>query len=88
MSRNPMRCVVLASGAESGREVIVAGEMWLLAGFSAVEAFARQAHDVLRDPRTFRDLGDRAAVTMESRYALNGAPRRVVDLFERATSGG
>ena len=74
-------CVVLASGTEPVREVIVDGETGLLAGFADVEAFARRALDVLRDPRAFHDLGDRAAATIESRYALSVTLPRLVDLF-------
>ena len=81
-------CVVLASDTEPVREVIVDGETGLLAGFFDVEAFARRALDVLRDPPAFRDLGDRAAAMIESRYALSVTLPRLVALFERATSRG
>jgi glycosyltransferase involved in cell wall biosynthesis len=81
-------CVVLASDTEPVREVIVDGETGLLAGFSDVNAFARRALDVLREPRAFRDLGDRASAMIENQYALNVTLPRLVDLFERATSRG
>jgi glycosyltransferase involved in cell wall biosynthesis len=54
-------CVVLASDTEPVQEVVVDGETGLLAGFSDVDAFARKALEVLRDPTAFRHLGDRAA---------------------------
>jgi glycosyltransferase involved in cell wall biosynthesis len=67
---------------------LVDGETGLLAGFFDVEAFARRALDVLRDPSAFRDMGDRAAAMIESRYALSVTLPKLVDLFERATSRG
>jgi glycosyltransferase involved in cell wall biosynthesis len=81
-------CVVLASDTEPVREVIVDGETGLLAGFFDVEAFARRALEVLRAPPAFRELGDRAAAMIEDRYALSVTLPRLVDFFERATSGG
>jgi glycosyltransferase involved in cell wall biosynthesis len=81
-------CVVLASDTEPVREVLVDGETGLLAGFFDVEAFARRALDVLRDPSAFRDMGDRAAAMIESRYALSVTLPKLVVLFERATSRG
>ena len=81
-------CVVLASDTEPVREVFVDGETGLLAGFWDVEAFARRALDVLRDPAAFRDIGDRAVNLIESQYALSVTLPRLVSLFERATAGG
>lgn len=81
-------CVVLASDTEPVREVIVEGETGLLASFFDVEAFARRALDVLRDPRAYRDVGNRAATMIENRYALSVTLPKLVALFERATTGG
>ncbi len=75
-------CVVLASDTEPVREVVVNGETGLLAGFFDVNAFARRAIEVLRDPTAFRHLGDRAAAMIESRYALAVTLPRLVALFE------
>jgi glycosyltransferase involved in cell wall biosynthesis len=81
-------CVVLASGTEPVREVIVDGETGLLADFFDVDALAQRALAVLRDPAAFRALGDRAAAMIESQYSLSVTLPRLVGLFERATSGG
>lgn len=81
-------CVVLASDTAPVREVIVDGETGLLAGFFDVEAIAGRALGVLRDPPSFRDLGDRGAAMIESRYAMAVTLPRLVALFERATFGG
>jgi glycosyltransferase involved in cell wall biosynthesis len=81
-------CVVLASDTEPVREVVVDGETGILAGFFDVDAFARRALEVLRDPTAFRPLGARAAAMIENRYAMAVTLPRLVALFERATSVG
>jgi hypothetical protein len=50
--------------------------------------FTWRALDVLCDPTAFRDVGDQAAAMIESRYALRVTLPRLVDFFERASSGG
>jgi glycosyltransferase involved in cell wall biosynthesis len=79
-------CVVLASDTEPVREVITDGETGLLAGFFDVEAFARRALDVLRDPPAFRGLGQQAAALVENRYALSVTLPKLASLFERAVN--
>ena len=59
-------CVVLASQTEPVREAIVDGETGLLAGLFDVKAFARRAVDVLRDPRAYREVRNRAATMIEN----------------------
>ena len=81
-------CVVLASDTAPVREMIDDGETGLLADFFDVEGFAARAVEVLRDPAAFREVGDRAAAMIEEQYALDVTLPRLVDLFERATSGG
>ena len=68
--------------------MIVDGETGLLESFFDVDGFARRALGVLREPAAFRELGEKAAAMIESRYALNVTLPKLVGLFERATSGG
>lgn len=75
--------VVLASDQNCVREYITHGQNGLLFDFFDHEALARQAIEVLKDPPSFRHLGDAAQRTVQERYSLSVALPRLKDFFER-----
>lgn len=80
-------CTVLASDTEPVREVIADGQNGLLRGFFDIEGLAATAVDVLRNPRSYRDLGRRARETVLDRYSLNAVLPRMARFYERVATG-
>jgi len=81
-------CTVLASDTEPVQEMIRHGENGLLAGFFDVDGFVDQALEVLEDPERFRHLGEAGAAMIEADYSLDVCLPRMLELYERAGSGG
>ena len=76
-------CTVLASSTAPVVEMITEGENGLLFDFFDVHGLADRAVEVLRDPRKFRNLGERAAAFIAERYALDVTLPRLLSMFER-----
>jgi glycosyltransferase involved in cell wall biosynthesis len=64
-------CTVLASDTAPVREVIHHNENGLLCDFFDVDGLAARAVQVLKDPHTYRSLGQAAAETVRQRYSLD-----------------
>ena len=79
-------CTVLASDTSPVREMITDGRNGLLVDFFDVEGFAARAVEVLKDPFTFRSLGEAGARMISEQYALDKTLPRLVNLFERAVA--
>ena len=80
-------CTVLASDTEPVREVIRHEETGLLADFFDVEALARQAMHVLRDPGAYRALGTAGRAEVEARYSVETTFPKLWSLFTRVMAG-
>lgn len=85
---NAMACgaTILASDTPPVREVIRDQDNGLLVDFFDVEAMAEIADRVLRDPESYRPLGQRAIEDIRTRYSLDVCLPQLVDLFERTAS--
>lgn len=80
-------CTVLASDTAPVREVIADDEHGLLVDFFDAEALAARAVEVLRDPKAYRCLGQRATDLIRERYALDVTLPRLIRMFERTQLG-
>jgi glycosyltransferase involved in cell wall biosynthesis len=85
---NAMACgaTILASDTPPVREVIRDQDNGLLVDFFDVEVMAEIADRVLRDPESYRPLGQRAIEDIRTRYSLDVCLPQLVDLFERTAS--
>jgi glycosyltransferase involved in cell wall biosynthesis len=78
---------VLASSTDPVCEVIAHGRNGRLADFFDIDGLAEATLDVLRAPRTFRELGRAAAELVRERYAAEVTVPKLIRYFERAASG-
>lgn len=74
--------VLLASDQQCVREYIEPGKNGLLVDFFDVEALAKQAVEVLRDPVAYRPLAEAAMQTVREGYSVDVAVPRLKTFFE------
>jgi glycosyltransferase involved in cell wall biosynthesis len=80
-------CTVLASNTAPVREVVTDGKSGLLVDFFDVDGLAEKAVAVLRDPPSYRHLGECAAALVRDRYALGVTLPKLIAWFERTIAG-
>ena len=81
-------CVVLASDQACTSEYITHGRNGLLCDFFDAEGIAKQAVEVLKDPKAYRPLGVAARRTVEKKYSLDVCLPRIKRLFEEVVAKG
>lgn len=75
-------CPVLASDVAPVREIIRHGETGLLGDFFDVEGLANQALQVLREPASYRILGQAGRALIDAEYSLDRTYPRFLDLVQ------
>jgi glycosyltransferase involved in cell wall biosynthesis len=83
---NAMSCgaVVLGSDTAPVREMIRDGHTGLLSDFFDIDSLAEKAVRVLRDPASYRPLGQAAQKSITDQYSLDVTLPRMLDLYDRA----
>lgn len=87
---NALACgaVVVGSDTAPVREMIRHDRNGLLVDFFDEEAIADQVVAILRDPPSYRHLGDRAASLIERDYSIQAVLPRMLDLYRRTVATG
>ncbi len=80
--------VVVGSDTPPVREMIRHDRSGLLVDFFDEEAIADQVVAILRDPPSYRHLGDRAASLIERDYSIQAVLPRMLDLYRRTVATG
>lgn len=78
--------VVLASATAPVKEMIRDGENGLLADFFDIEEMAQKAVGVLRDPDSYRPLGQRAEQMVAQHYSLEASLPLMLKLYEQTAA--
>lgn len=76
-------CTVLASDTEPVRELITHGTNGLLADFFDVDGLSDLALKVLRDPGSYRGLGEAGRALIEEKYALDQTLPQMLRFYQR-----